>query len=285
MSSYHNFLQRFKLFTSKHPQTIINTLSNIFAMREIGNKTHGDLAEVGLAEFIEQFLYDYRCKHVGKDKFRAKNNEEDIIVEEELTKKEIPISLKAYGDGPLQLSTDKKNLFYPSLKNLGNEIVEVEQVFACKEFQALQNTNVMPLIYREKKKECNIMVFDFKRMLSETSRIVFIDKGYEFDYKTNKTKANPKRKHPIYLFLNSKNEYICEVRYGDASANALQRGLWTHTQKAAQYFFSLTGGWVSYQENQDIVRLIRLALNSTPHSHEKVNHLLQDNINMIKSTW
>lgn len=285
MSPYHDFLQRFQLFTSKHPQTIVNTLSNIFAMREIGNKTHGDLAEVGLAEFIEQFLYDYRCFHVGKDRYRKKVNEEDIIVEEELTKTQIPISLKAYGDGPLQLSTDKRYLFYPYLKNLGKEIVEVTQVFDSKEFQALQNTNVMPLIYREKEKKCNIMIFDFKRMISETSRIVFIGKGSEFDYQKKEIKENRKRKHPIYLFLNAENKYICEVRYGDASANALQRGLWTHTQKAERYFFSLTGGWVSYQEKQEIVRLIRLALNSTPHSHEKVNHLLQDNINMIKSTW
>ena len=30
-------------------------------MRLIGNKTHGDLAEIGMAEFINQFMYDWLC--------------------------------------------------------------------------------------------------------------------------------------------------------------------------------------------------------------------------------
>jgi hypothetical protein len=33
-------------------QLFINTLSNIFTMRLVGNKAHGDLAESGIAEFI-----------------------------------------------------------------------------------------------------------------------------------------------------------------------------------------------------------------------------------------
>ena len=41
-------------------------------MRLIGNKTHGDLAEIGMAEFINQFMYDFKSIHVGKDLFRAK---------------------------------------------------------------------------------------------------------------------------------------------------------------------------------------------------------------------
>lgn len=285
MNPYHSFLQRFELFASKHPQTIVNTLSNIFTMREIGNKTHGDMAEVGLAEFIEQFLYDYRCIHVGKERFRAKKQEEDIVVKEELTGVLIPISLKAYGDGPLQLSTDKNNTLYPFLQQKGNEILDVAQVLNFDGFQEVLKTNVMPLIYREDKQECNIMVFDFPRMLAETSRIVFIGRGCEYDYKHKQVLKRSQRKHPIYLFLNSNGEYICEVRYGGASANALQRGLWTHTKKSEKYFKSITGGWVSYSKNIELVRLIRLALNSSPHAHKDVNVLLQDNINTLKSVW
>jgi hypothetical protein len=48
--------------------------------------------------------------HVGKDLYRAKSQEEDIKIINELTKEEFPVSLKAYGDGPLQLSTDKDSL-------------------------------------------------------------------------------------------------------------------------------------------------------------------------------
>ena len=117
---YNEFQERFKLLAQKRPDLIINTLSNIFTMRLIGNKTHGDMAEIGIAEFIHQFMYDYDSKHVGKDLFRAKEHEEDIIVINELTKCKIPISLKAYGDGPLQLSTDKEALMYPELKEHNN---------------------------------------------------------------------------------------------------------------------------------------------------------------------
>jgi len=75
-------------------------------MRLIGNKTHGDLAEIGMAEFINQFMYDFKSIHVGKDLFRAKEREEDIMIINEVTQSQFPVSLKAYGDGPLQLSTD-----------------------------------------------------------------------------------------------------------------------------------------------------------------------------------
>ena len=98
---YKDFTNRLKLLISKNPNLIVTTLSNIFTMRLIGNKTHGDLAEIAIAE------YDFRSVHVGKDLYRAKSQEEDITIINEITKVEFPVSLKAYGDGPLQLSTDK----------------------------------------------------------------------------------------------------------------------------------------------------------------------------------
>lgn len=48
----------------------------MWCLRLIGNKTHGDLAEIAMAEFINQFMYDYRSVHVGKDLYRAKEHEE-----------------------------------------------------------------------------------------------------------------------------------------------------------------------------------------------------------------
>jgi hypothetical protein len=44
MTQYQEFQARLKLLFSKNPQWIENTLSNIFTMRLVGNKTHGDLA-------------------------------------------------------------------------------------------------------------------------------------------------------------------------------------------------------------------------------------------------
>ena len=101
---YIDFTTRLKLLASKYPDLVTMTLSNIFTMRLIGNKTHGDLAEIAIAEFINQYMYDFRSIHVGKDLYRAKSQEEDIKIINEISKAEFPVSLKAYGDGPLQLS-------------------------------------------------------------------------------------------------------------------------------------------------------------------------------------
>lgn len=149
---YKDFQERFKLLATKHPKLIINTLSNIFTMRLIGNKTHGDLAEIGIAEFIHQFMYDFDSRHVGKDLFRAKEHEEDIVIINEISKEEIPVSLKAYGDGPLQLSTDKDALMFPKLLKYGNLVDDkatINKIFDSSEFASLSHVNVMPLIYRE----------------------------------------------------------------------------------------------------------------------------------------
>lgn len=115
-SAYKEFKKRLKLLIGKYPELITITLSNIFTMRLIGNKTHGDLAEIAIAEFVNQYMYDFRSIHVGKDLYRAKKHEEDIKVINEITKEEFPVSLKAYGNGPLQLSTDKENLMFNRLK-------------------------------------------------------------------------------------------------------------------------------------------------------------------------
>ena len=90
------------------------------------------------------------------------------------------------------------------------------------------------------------------------------------------------RMHPIYKFLNNRGEYICEVRYGGKTANALQRGLWTHTKHAYQYFRSATNGWINYKHNNAIIELIRLALNSSPNAHAQANLKLLDDIKRIK---
>ena len=54
---YKNFVAHLKLFIGKNPHLITTTLSNIFTMRLIGNETPGNLAEIAIAEFINQ-LYD-----------------------------------------------------------------------------------------------------------------------------------------------------------------------------------------------------------------------------------
>lgn len=286
MATYEDFKTRFKLLAGKHKHLLVNTLSNIFTMRLIGNKTHGDLAEIGMVEFINQFMYDFKSVHVGKDKFRAKEHEEDIVIMNEITKTKFPVSLKAYGDGPLQLSTDSNQKLFPFLMLQDKDITDKKQIkaiFNSKDFEDFDVINIMPLIYDEKKQKCNIMIFDHKKTIKKTSRIVFVDKNKRFDIQTQKVINGKGRKHPIFIFIDPSGNYICEVRYGGASANALQRGLWTHTKNAVSYFDSLTNGWIDYSHNHTLVKLFGLALNSSPKGHILANDILQKDIDHLKT--
>lgn len=256
--AYKDFTKRFGLFIKKHPTLITMTLSNIFTMRLIGNKTHGDLAEIAISEFINQYMYDFKSIHVGKDLYRAKSKEEDITVENEVTNEKFPISLKAYGDGPLQLSTDKNFQMYPLLETHGDLIDNVEDIknlFAHVAFSSFSDINVLPLIYDEKKQRCNILVFDAELARNSTVAI-------------KKESEGSGRKHPVYRFFDKDNRYICEVRYGGANANALQRGLWTNTKNALPYFNSVTNGWIDYSHNHILVHLFSHALISSSKGHE-----------------
>jgi hypothetical protein len=271
---YKDFTNRFKLFIKKNPSLITTTLSNIFTMRLIGNKTHGDLAEIAIAEFINQYMYDFKSLHVGKDLYRAKSREEDITITNEVTEEKFPVSLKAYGDGPLQLSTDKNTLMYPRLLREGSIVTDqrlINAIFDDPAFSVFAQINVLPLIYDEKKQQCNILVFDYERAKRQTSRIERAVEGSG-------------RKHPVFRFFDSSGDYICEVRYGDAAANPLQRGLWTHTRNALKHFDSLTGGWVKYSHNHVLVHLFSHALVSTDVGHTKALAEIKRDILSLKQS-
>jgi len=269
---YADFKTRLSLMVSKHPDLITITLSNIFTMRLIGNKTHGDLAEIAIAEFINQYMYDFRSIHVGKDLYRAKSQEEDIKIINEITKAEFPVSLKAYGDGPLQLSTDKEFRMFPRLEREGDGVTgqaKVQAVLNDAAFAAFGNINVLPLIYDEKNRRCNILVFDYNRAVRDTVRI-------------SREEGKRGRKHPVYRFYDSSDNYICEVRYGDAAANALQRGLWTHTKHGLNYFDSITNGWIDYSHNLVLVKLFSHALVSSEAGHKSALEKVKEDIVKLK---
>ena len=268
--AYKDFTARFKLLVGKRPELITMTLSNIFTMRLIGNKTHGDLAEIAISEFINQYMYDFHSTHVGKDLYRAKSQEEDIKIVNEIEKVEFPVSLKAYGDGPLQLSTDKDYTMFPRLQQEGDVILgdRVREILKDPIFLNF-NINVLPLIYDERKKRCNILVFDYIRARNSTDRIVC-------------EKSGRGRIHPVYKFYDKQDIYICEVRYGGADANALQRGLWTHTRKGFQFFESITNGWIDYSHNDVLVKLFSHALVSSLSGHEAALKKVKKDISKLK---
>ena len=270
---YSDFIQRFKILIQKRSDLIVTTLSNIFTMRLIGNKTHGDLAEIAIAEFINQYMYDFRSEHTGKDLYRSKSYEEDIKIINELTKKEFSVSLKAYGQGPLQLSTDKQSRMFCLLKEQKNDQIEnkgiIQKVFENTAFADFHNINILPLIYDEKNKKCNILVFDYKKAQSNTSQILL-------------EKSGQGRKHPVFRFYDTDKNYICEVRYGGADANALQRGLWTDTRKGLKYFNSVTGGWTDYSHNLVLVKLFSKALVSSRLGHKLALEKIEQDIEKLK---
>lgn len=273
MTPYKEFTKRFKLLISKNPHLITTTLSNIFTMRLIGNKTHGDLAEIAIAEFINQYMYDFKSIHVGKDLYRAKEHEEDIKIINEITKDEFPVSLKAYGDGPLQLSTDKNFLLFPKLQQMGTLIEGEKKIAALWDdpvFTDFINQNVLPLIYDEKAQRCNILVFDYEKAKQQVAKVVFEDAGKG-------------RKHPVYRFYDHEGDYVCEVRYGSGTANALQRGLWTHTRNGLKYFDSATGGWINYAHNKVLVTLFAHALIATGAGHKAALEELKKDIEIQKT--
>lgn len=270
---YKEFTKRLRLLIAKNPNLITMTLSNIFTMRLIGNKTHGDLAEIAISEFINQYMYDFSSVHVGKDLYRAKSQEEDIKVINEISRDEMPISLKAYGEGPLQLFTDKSFTMFPRLMQEGVDVIDkpdaIFAIFDDPAFMAFSDINVMPLIYDEKQQKCNILVFDYTGAKQKTARI-------------EKTSRGRGRKHTVFRFLDDEDGYICEVRYGDATANALQRGLWTHTKNAIRHFDSVTNGWIDYSHNLILVKLVSHALVSSSHGHDAALTELITDIERIK---
>ena len=287
---FKKFTEDFKELNKKHPEYIENTLANIFTMRIIGNKTHGDLAEVGITEFINLYMDDYSGRHVGHENFRSKGHEEDIEITNKNDKK-TDVSLKAYGEGPLQLSTDKESQMHKLMETKSNDITdrkEIEDIFKSEAFKAFESINVLALIYKEKKDKetkkateghCRVLLFDYDKAMKETARIVRVGEGETL--KDGKVIKKGARKYPIYVFLNKDNKYICEVRYGGPDANALQRGFWTHTTNADAYFVKLTAKPIPYKINKGLVDIIGLLLNSDTKFQNDIRARLTAYINEL----
>lgn len=85
-----------------------------------------------------------------------------------------------------------------------------------------------------------------------------------------------------YRFFDKNDGYICEVRYGNAEANALQRGLWTNTKNAMAFFDSVTHGWVDYSHNLVLVKLFSHALVSSSQGHENALEQIKTDILKLK---
>ena len=254
----NNFKKLLNYF-SQQQDHLTDLCSNVFTMREIGNKTHGDMAEVAVTSFINKFLSnEYTGIHVGKALFRQKEKEEDVLAIDNQTEENIPISIKAYGEGYLQLSTDKEYTIFPMLESYQKTIIdnneEINNIMNIIDCQL--NLNVLLFIYNEKKYTCNIMIYDFNSVKLQVNKI---------------EKILPKgaRKYPIYKFMHD-NNYLFEVRYGGKNANALQRGIWTHTKNAYPYFISASNGEIKYQIRKNLLDIISYLMIATDEQINKI---------------
>ena len=269
MSLFDDFLIEFKNSFKGTKPIIHSVLGNVFSMRVIGNKTHGDLAEIALTEYINEFVEGYSAIHTGKEKFRAKKFEEDISVTNKVTSTTFPISIKTYGVGPLQLSTNKDGSMFSYLTEIvgENEIVNLQKINDILKnpcFFDFSKVNVLPLIYDETNKTFKIILFNLKKAYNSVNKIkYFPPRKYGKGRKT----------FPIYKFFTTEEQCIFEVRYGGAGANALQRGMWTHTKNASPFFNEILNG--TYEINKPLIKLISKIFVSPEEKHKKILNLLR----------
>lgn len=260
---FDTFLDSFAESFKGKELVIHDVLANVFSMRIIGNKTHGDLAEIALTEYINQHVDGFSAKHTGKEKFRAKESEEDIRVKNLKTSDDVPISIKTYGSGPLQLSTNKDSSMFSFLQgHVGereiNDKVEIKKILSQSCFADFSEVNVLPLIYNESKMSFKVIVFDLKKAYKSVEHVNFI---------APRT-LGKKKTFPIYKFYDKDKNYIFEIRYGDAKANALQRGMWTHTENAKPFFRELLSG--TYSINEPLINLVSKILAAPKAKHEEI---------------
>lgn len=255
-SSFKAFLEELQ----NHSEKFFDLFSDVLTMHEIGNKTHGDMAEIAFTTFANKFLSsEYSAEHVGKDLFRKKTKEEDSVIF--YNEEGIPISIKAYGAGPLQLSTDKDHHLYPFLESFNQTIISdketINLILNNEYFKSAFDLNILSLIYNDNKKIANMMAFNFDIVIKKIAKI-------------EKILPSGRRKHPIYQFLDENDNYLFEVRYGGKDANALQRGLWTNTNKAENYFISVSNGWIKYEIRENLLSLISMLMISDNNLIDKL---------------
>ena len=258
---FESFLNDFAISFAGDKPLFSQVLANVFSMRVLGNKTHGDLAEIALTEYINECVDGYSARHTGKETFRAKINEEDIRVTNDKTGENLPISIKTYGVGPLQLSTNKNSSMFKQLTQVvgEREIADpnvIQDILHNQAFAGFDQVNVLPLIYDEKNQRFKVVVFDLAKAYSSVKLVRF----------HQPRKIGTKMTFPIYKFYGDGGQYIFEVRYGGAGANALQRGMWTHTEKAAPFFREFLSD--SYEINKPLIELIAKILVATKETHE-----------------
>lgn len=151
----------------------------------------------------------------------------------------IEMSLKCYGEGSLQLYTDANHEIFPYLMNfiddekiekqLSNE--EINEIKCSNLFDKVRNKKVLVLKYSEKKYSFSLLTTNIDNFLSRINSVKYTPRVFG--------KGKKVKNFEIFKFYDIDNNYVFEVRYGGSGSNALQRGIWTNTEKSQDNFFKL----------------------------------------------
>jgi hypothetical protein len=172
-------------------------------------------------ERIKLLCIKYNIKYTNKK--NSKKLLTDILKKElyNFEDKVEHLSLKCYGKGPLQLSTNSDGGL---IDNCFNYVIDKEKeqqipldVLLSEPFNDILTDNVLSIIYDEEHKTFSIMLIQLSTLIQKVKDIIYyprIQKNKSFTY-------------PIFKFYDENKNYLFEVRYGKKDNNALQRGLWT----------------------------------------------------------
>ena len=274
---FNQLLDRLQEVRNENEERFDAPFINALSMREFGNKTHGDMLEIAFVELLNSPLFpDIGARHVGKERYRADGAEEDVLVWFlETPENTLDISLKAYGSGPLQLSTNSTGSMRELLGNqvgtndnvsITEDIDVITEILESEPFNRFRTeTNTIAAIYTEREFGINTLremaEFDTDRMNKRTLQARLAEEGIDpfnrsfqiMSFNTDDAFSSVVRiayelpviggqrvARPRWRFYDDDDVRIMEVRYGGADANALQRGLWTHTVNAIQYMTCIT---------------------------------------------
>lgn len=269
-------LDRLAIARAENQPTFDAPFINALSMREFGNKTHGDMLEIAFVELLNSELFpDIAARHVGKERYRADGAEEDVLAWFVRTPdNRLDLSLKAYGSGDLQLATNSNGSMSLLLTSLVGDTPNVSattnraliaRILASPPFAEFRaNTNTIAAIYTEQELTIaslrELADFDTDGMGKRELQSRLVEQGIEplnrsfqiMSFNTTEAFNSVVRisyqlgeggrgtARPRWRFYDREGVRIMEVRYGRAGANALQRGLWTHTVNANSYFRIVT---------------------------------------------
>lgn len=190
------------------------------------NEYQGLLRELKMDSvgMLRTLAVKYNLEFTNKKDIKVKIH--DLLMEK-LSKIEIEsLSLKCYGEGPLQLNTNSNSsLINECLSHVVNG-VETSQnlpltILESEAFSSLRlsNEKILAVIYNETDFTYSVILIDINDLLNKVNKIIY----------TPKIKKQNSFTYEIVKFYDKDDKYIFEVRYGKKNANALQRGLWTKT--------------------------------------------------------